>query len=338
MNKTSMWTLCAVALGTVALAGCGERSEHEARASAPLVPQNTVTVAAVPLVATVPVDGTVQARRRAEISTRMMARVSEVSVDLGSQVRQGQVLIRLGTEDIEASRAKAEAAEAAASASNEEAARQAARMDTLLAADAVARVQRDQAYLALAQSESQLTVARATLREVETAASYARVVAPFDGVVVARSVDPGALAAPGMPLLVLEASGGKEAIIAVAPEAAAGLAPAAVLAVATRDGRTADGRVRVIAGGADPMTRTVEVRIDVPADWPSGSSVTAQVPVGERQAVMIPVEYVVRRGQLTGVQVVQGDAQILRWVRLGRTVGASVEVLSGLGPGEVIAR
>jgi multidrug efflux pump subunit AcrA (membrane-fusion protein) len=45
---------------------------------------------------------------------------------------------------------------------------------------------------------------------------------------------------------------------------------------------------------------------------------------------------VIRRGQLTGVNVIAGDRAVLRWVRLGRTVGDQVEVLSGLEAGERI--
>jgi hypothetical protein len=86
------------------------------------------------------------------------------------------------------------------------------------------------------------------------------------------------------------------------------------------------------------MTRTVEVRVQVPADWPTGTSVTGFVPTGQRVAVTIPTDAVVRRGQLTGVHVVQGDVQLLRWVRLGRAIGDRIEVLSGLDAGEVIAR
>jgi len=331
-----MKTIPMLALAAVTLAGCGG-AEHDATAQAAPRPVETYTVTADSVETTIAVEGTVHARHRAEISTRLMARVSEVPVEIGTAVRAGQTLIRLGIEDVAANRAKAEAAVTVARAARDEAARQAARMDTLLAADVVAQVQRDQAHLGLTQAESQLAMAEATLREVETAAGYARITAPFDGVVVARSVDPGDLAAPGMPLLSLESGGAREVVLAVGPEGAAGLADGQTIEVRTRDGRSAQGTVRAIAGGADPMTRTVEVRVAVPADWETGVSVTAFVPTGTRVAVTIPRDAVVRRGQLTGVEVVSGDMRLLRWVRLGRTLGDRVEVLSGLDAGEQIA-
>jgi RND family efflux transporter MFP subunit len=323
-------------LAAVALAACGG-VDHEAPAVTERASPGTFTVTADTVTTTLAVEGTVHARHRAEISTRLMARVTEVPVELGTAVRAGQTLIRLGIEDVAANRAKADAAVIVARAARDEAARQAARMDTLLAEDVVARVQRDQAQLGLTQAESQLAMAEATLREVETATGYARIAAPFDGVVVGRTVDPGDLAAPGMPLLTVESRGARDAVLAVPPEATAGLADGASVEVTGSDGRTAAGTVRAVAGGADPMTRTVEVRVAVPADWPTGTSVTAFVPVGRRVAVTIPAAVVVRRGQLTGVHVIEGDMRLLRWVRLGRTLGDRVEVLSGLEAGERIA-
>jgi len=331
-----MKTIAMLALAALTLAGCGG-ANHDAAEATPPAAMATYTVTADSVATTVAVEGTVHARHRAEISTRMMARVTEIPVELGARVRAGQTLIRLGMEDVAANRAKADAAVRVARAARDEAARQAARMDTLLAADVVARVQRDQAHLGLTQAESQLAMAEATLREVETAAGYARIAAPFDGVVVARTVDPGDLAAPGMPLLTLESTGAREVVLAVPPESAEQLRPGQTLEVATRDGRSTEGSIRALAGGADPSTRTVEVRVAVPDDWSTGMSVTAFVPSGERVAVTIPLDAVVRRGQLTGVRVVSGDLHLLRWVRLGRTLGDKVEVLSGLEAGEQIA-
>jgi hypothetical protein len=86
------------------------------------------------------------------------------------------------------------------------------------------------------------------------------------------------------------------------------------------------------------MSKTVDVRVILPADWPTGVSVTALVPAGVTRAITIPTGAVVRRGQLTGVRVVTADGVSLRWIRLGRTVGEGerVEVLSGLNAGDQI--
>jgi RND family efflux transporter MFP subunit len=329
------WFLLGLAAGSVAACGPEAASVSEL----PSNPEPALTVLAETVTTYVPVEGTVVARRRAELSTRMMARVSSVPVELGARVRTGEALIRLGQDDIAASRAKADAAVRVAQAARDEAARHAARMDTLYALDAVAQMQRDQARLGLTQGESQLAMARATLAEVATATGYSTIRAPFDGVVVARAVDPGDMANPGTPLLTLESLGARDAVLAMPGRLAAQVAPGDTIRVVGPGDLNAKAAVRAIAGGADPMTRTVELRATLPADWPTGLTVTGFIPDGVHQALLIPSAAVVRRGQLTGVRVVSDSAAVLRWVRLGRTMpDGRLEVLSGLQSGERIAR
>jgi RND family efflux transporter MFP subunit len=283
----------------------------------------------------------VVARRRAELATRLTARVTRVAVEVGTAVRAGQLLVELGTEDVAAARARATAASAAAQLARDEAIRQAERMDTLLAHDAVAQVQRDGAHLALAQADAQLAAADAALRDAATAESYAALRAPFDGVVTSRAVDPGDLAVPGTPLVVVEDRGPRDGLFAVPADLAARLRPAEVLQVSDMDGHSVAAPIRIMAGSADPATRTVEVRVIVPPDWPTGVALTGLVPAGVHTGVAVPASAVVRRGQLTGVRVISGDQIVLRWVRLGRPVAGAgdmerVEVLSGLEPGDRI--
>ena len=203
----------------------------------------------------------------------------------------------------------------------------------------VAQVQRDQARLQLAQAESQLQLGRATLAEVATAASYSTIRAPFAGAIVARFADPGDMAAPGMPILVLEDTEPRDAVLAVPADIAQHLERGMTIRVTSVDGRSATAPIRAISAGADPMTRTVEVRAQLPADWPTGVSATALVPAGTVSGIAIPAEAVVRRGQLTGVRVVTEAGVALRWIRLGRTLDDDerVQVLSGLEPGDRIA-
>jgi len=329
-----LFILAALALGA---AGCGRGDAAPATAAA--TPPATLAIRADTLTSLVPVAGSVVARRRAELATRLTARVSRVSVEVGTAVHAGQLLVELSTEDVAAGRARAAAARSAAQAVRDEAARQADRMDTLLAHDAVAQVQRDGAHLALAQADAQLTTADAALRDAATAESYAALTAPFDGVVASRAVDPGDLAVPGAPLVVVEDRGPRDGLFAVPADLAARLRPGDALQVSGTDGQSVTAPIRITGRSADPTTRTVEVRVTVPPDWPTGIALTGLVPAGLHTGVAVPASAVVRRGQLTGVRVLSGDQVVVRWVRLGRPVAgpkdtARVEVLSGLEPGD----
>lgn len=324
----------------VAAAGCHPPSEDPPRVSRE--PAGVLTVEEAPLPVFLPVDGTVRAQRRADISTRMMARIQRMEVEVGDPVRAGQVLLRLGVEDVAARRAGAEAALAAAQAGRDEAARQVGRMDTLYSQDAVPRVQRDAAHLALTQAESHLVMARSAVTEAATAEGYALLAAPFDGHVVARRANAGDIAAPGVPLLTVEGDGPREAVLAVPAEIVGRLTPAQLLTVTGSGGRSATAPIRAIAAGADPVSRTVEVLAELGADWPTGISVSALLPVATHAGVAIPAHAVVRRGQLTGVRVLGDGGVGLRWIRVGRTLPADaagvsqVEVISGLTAGDRI--
>lgn len=324
-------------LGAAALlSACGESDAPEA--SQAQTPAQGVAVEMEDVAIHVPAEGTVTARNRAEITTRMMARISDMAVDVGSRVSAGDILVRLGTEDIAANRSKAEAAVMVARAARDEAAKHANRMDTLLAQDVVPQVQRDQAHLMLTQAEAQLAMAEAALREVETAGSYSSIRAPFAGEVMGRYMDEGDVAAPGMPLLVIEEAGPREGRLSVSVDAARNLRVGDTVRVMATGGLEALAPVQSVASGADPMSRTVAVKVTLPEDWPTGVSVTALVPAGVSRAITIPSEAVVHRGQLTGVRVVTPQGVALRWIRLGRSVagGERVEVLSGLNAGDQI--
>jgi RND family efflux transporter MFP subunit len=153
-------------------------------------------------------------------------------------------------------------------------------------------------------------------------------------------VEPGDLAVPGQTLLVLddprayrfEAEVGESAVGRVRLRQTV---PVVLDALA----RTLEGRVAEIVPAADPTSRTVTVKVDLPADpeLRSGLFGRARFPAGERQALLVPGTALVERGQLTGVYVVdtQGIAQ-LRLVTAGARREDRVEILSGLRAGERI--
>jgi multidrug efflux pump subunit AcrA (membrane-fusion protein) len=191
-----------------------------------------------------------------------------------------------------------------------------------------------------AQMRHRIDQAKAELRTAEIALGDTRITAPVTGVVVDRRVEPGDLAVPGQPLLVLDDPRAYR-LEAEVGESAVGRVRVGQRVPVTLDalGRAVEGRVAEIIPAADPTSRTVTVKLDLPTDLDlrSGLFGRARFSGGERQALTVPLSAVVERGQLTTVYVV--DAQNvarLRLITIGERRAARVEALSGLAAGERI--
>jgi len=181
--------------------------------------------------------------------------------------------------------------------------------------------------------------ARADVAAAEVAAGYARVAAPFTGVVTARHVEVGMLASPGAPLLTVEETGSYRLEVAIDERRMGQVSretPVKVQIDALGVGEMA-GQVAEIVPAADPATRTYTVKITLPVEARirSGMFGRAHFRMGERSSILIPGSAVVRQGQLTGVYLVgEGGRTRLRLVTLGEEREGRREILSGLTPGE----
>lgn len=186
--------------------------------------------------------------------------------------------------------------------------------------------------------------ARADVEAAQIYAGYARITSPVEGLVVSKQAEIGGLAAPGVPLLTIEGTGRSgglrlEATVEESRLGAIALGTAARVGIDSLGGLELAGRVVEIVPAADPASRTFTVRIELPANpsLRSGQFGRVQFQAGERKGLSIPANAVVRRGQLTGVYVIdeKGIAN-LRLITLGRQDGDRLEVLSGLDAGETI--
>jgi len=323
--------------GAALLAGCGGESPAADAAPAQPLAGAQVVVRDTMLPATIEAAGTAEPFQQATLSTRVMATVEAVTVREGDRVAAGQVLVRLDTRDLDARQAQVEAGLAEAQAVEREAEAMAVRIRALFADSAATKVQLEQAETGLARAQAAVRTARAGAAELAAVRSYAEVQAPFAGIVARRHVDPGALAAPGAPLMTVEDASRLRVEVTAAPEHVRGLGRGSVVGVLV-EGHPVRGEVEgVVRAQAGNMAQVNVVVANPDRGFLSGSSAVVLLPRGTGAALVIPAAAVLRQGDLVGVEVVVADRAERRWVRLGRSLpDGLVEVLSGLSAGDVV--
>jgi RND family efflux transporter MFP subunit len=345
----------AAALIVISLAGCSE-----SKPPVQVAPEKIHGVASMQVQqSTVPdaveATGTVQAALSAQLASQVMGTITRVSVHEGDHVRRGEVLVSI---DEAQQQAAYNGARAALQASQESIA--AADADYALADSTMKRYQMlydkksvspqeyDEVKTRLAAAQARRDAAHAGRTQAEagvsqagTAMSFTKVRASFDGVVISKLAEPGSMAAPGVPLLVVEDPSHfrLEAQVDESKIGAVKLGESVPVVIDSLGNQPIAGKVTQIVPAADPSSRTFTVKIDLPPNpqMRTGLFGRASFPRGERQAIAIPKSAVLSRGQMQAVYVI-GDDQLasLRFVTLGTASGDRVEVLSGLQNGDRI--
>ena len=354
-------------LASVAMwSGCGGGdSRPQAAANAPAVAVQLATVSSQPWPDVYEATGTVRARTAAVLSSRVMAYVRQVEVQAGDRVREGQLLVTLDAQDLDASVLRAQAAEAEVMSAIPEADSGVAgakanldlaqstfkRMEELASKKSISNQEFDEASARLkaaqanyemarskrAQLDPRLARAEQEVRSASIMREYTRIAAPFAGVVTARLVEPGNLAMPGAPLLTIEQEGvyRLEASVDESRLASARVGAPVEVALDAAE-RRLNARISEVVPAVDAASRTLTVKIDLPAipQLRSGMFGRAFFPLGSRKVVTIPAAAIVERGQLQSVFVAEEGAARTRLITTGQRTGDAVEVLSGLNAGE----
>lgn len=289
-------------------------------------------------------DGVVQAVRETTIAAQVPGAVTALHVKAGDRVRAGQVLLRLDARAAEqtaaASAAQVQAARAAQDAAAREFDRQKKLFEKRYISEAALERAEAQYKAANAGAEAQLAAAGAA----RTQSGFYVVKAPYDGIIADVSAVLGDMAMPGRPLLTLYDPAALRVSVAVPQRVAAQLHGSPTLKVelagAAPNASIVPTRWQLLPH-VDPATHTMELRLDLPAGVGAtpGMFARAQLPgEGTGQArLYVPAAAVVRRAELTGVYVLgDGNQPRLRQVRLGRSEGDRIEVLSGLSAGDRI--
>jgi len=169
---------------------------------------------------------------------------------------------------------------------------------------------------------------------------YSRVVSPVTGIVTEKTIETGMIAAPGAPLLTVEDDTAYR-LEAQVPESVLGAirkGDAVRIVLEAENKAETQGRISEIVPSADPSTRTTIVKVDLPKapSLRSGLFGRAFLPSGERSVISVPRELVVQHGQLTFVYVLDEKIVRQRLIKLGKSSGDRVDVVSGLQNGDLL--
>ena len=311
--------------------------------------------------------GTVTARTASTLSSKLMGTVRAVHVQEGDYVKEGDILVVLDQRQVTArlQSARAALAEAKRAEASARSARDSARAQAELARSTYQRYLRlmkdqsasqqefdevsaryRQAEASLTQTTAMLEAAGHRVQQAEAALSQsnvgkkdATIRAPYDGKVTAKMIEEGDLASPGTPFLTLEKKGVYCAEL-VLPERhiqSVTLDQNVRVIIPALSDKFLEGRIGRIVPTADQKSRSFQIKVALPEDSSLRSGMFARIaiPVGEAGMLMIPLSSVVRQGQLTGFYLVdEKQTARFRLIRIGKTFGNSVEVVSGMKEGD----
>jgi RND family efflux transporter MFP subunit len=352
-----------------ALAGCGQEPPAVVKRGAGYEFSDTAVAERTVLPRLFDAVGTVQAKTDIRVEAQVTGRVLDVLVRPGDRVVKDQKLVvldsRASNTRLERSRqalasARSQVAQSrdvlasakAAYSKSESTYRRMSRLfeQKVVTAEEVEKAEADylQAKAALSRAEQGVSGAEAQAREADKVVQeaeidlgYTTIAAQEAGEVAKRLVEPGDLAFPNKELLTLHTSGAMH-LEAMVREALIGRIKLgdtlSVVITALNDKTPLSGVVQEIEPLADPVTRSFLVKVRLP-DRPGlypGMFGRLLIPLGEREAVLVPREAVRRVGQLETVMARSGDSWQPVYVRTGQAVDGRIEILSGLSGGETV--
>ena len=287
-------------------------------------------------------SGEVRARYEADVAFRVGGKLVARSVDAGASVKKGQVLARLDPEDARLAASGSAAQLATAESDYAHAKAELARYQDLLDKKFISVSAFDAKQNAYNSARGRLEQARSQSALSTNQASYTTLVADADGIVISTAAEPGQVVSAGQAVMKLARAGEKEVLIN-APESQLErfkVGQPVGVTLWSDASRVFPGRIREVAGGADPVTRTYLVRVatlDAPADMRLGMSANVHLRTEASQAlVLVPLTALARSTDDAAVWVVDPSTKQvkLRPVTVAQFREDGAAIASGLRPGE----
>lgn len=328
-----------IAVGA-AVAACSEAKTETAQ---PVRPVKVVEIAATGAARELDYSGAVKARTEMNLGFRVAGKITERAVNIGDKVKPGDLLARIDATDYQLGVSTAEANLQAAEKQVETVRLADERAAQLYDKKFASEAQREQAALAYKQASSQRDAAMSSLRQARNQVGYTELRAEQSGIVTSVSADTGQVVGAGTPVVAVAVDGDKEVQIAVPELEIAQFQPGKSVKVSFwSDAKLVlDGKVREVAGSADPQSRTFSVRVALPDDARVLLGMTAGVQASVDNGpklVSIPLSALSKQQDKQIVWVVkQGDDTVhARDIKVADFVDDGVQVAEGLKPGDLV--
>lgn len=350
-------------------AGCSSAPPEKSVVASSTTPApttvTTVALTSKKLQTTVSLPAQLTPYEQVDIYPKVTGFVQAVTVDRGSRVQQGQVLVRLTAPELVSQRSQAEAAvleaESRLATTRAKLASDDGTYQHMLAAAKTPGVVAEndvavagQAVLAdkglVSAAEQNVAAAKDSLRGVSQNESYLTITAPFAGVITTRNLHPGALIGPAsgaggtLPILQIVDDRRLRLVVPI-PEAQVGDIKAGQLVSFTTPaypGQTFQAPIQRISHDVDEKSRTMPVELDVTnrdGRLSPGSFTNVSWPL-ERSypTLFVPSTAVTSDQQHTFVIRVRGNKAEWVTVQTGQSVGADIEVFGDLAAGEQVVK
>jgi RND family efflux transporter MFP subunit len=329
------------------------RASHE-RALAKETERETIpTVAVVHPVAETPdeelvLPGSLLAFEESPIYARTSGYLVRWYKDIGSRVKEGELLATIDTPEVDQELNQARAARQQIAAQLELARISAERWENLRKSDSVSAQEADQQTSGYKQAQANLAAADANVRRLEQLEGFKKVYAPFSGVLTKRNVDPGALINAGA------GAAGRELFdiarvdpLRVYTNVPQAYAPYIKVGSSTNvtlqefPGQKFSAKIARTAEAIDPNTRTLLTEVDVPnkdGRLLPGSFGEVHFAVGSNvDKVTVPVNAMLFRSEGPRLAVVGPDKKVdLRAINIGKDYGTTLEILGGVTVADLV--
>jgi RND family efflux transporter MFP subunit len=298
-------------------------------------------------------SGTVKAKTVSSVASRVMGTVTSIRVKEGDRVAAGHLLLTIDDSDIaqklKGAREGYREAQKALEAADEnrllvgitygrykkmydEKALTGQEFDQIKTQKRVADIDYERAKAGVARAE-------AGVNEAKVYEGFTRVTSPVAGIVTEKKIEAGSMAVPGVPLLTVEDNSSYRIDINIDESLEGKIRPGMEADVFLESmNKHIKGSVTEVVPSVDPVSRSFLTKIGVKDEGlRNGFYAKVSIPVGKREALLVPEGAIVERGQLTGVYVVDKESVMTyRLVKVGRRYGGRLEILTGLNPGDSV--